>query len=314
MRHFRLGFLILLLSYVGSALGQTAAPTPTPLPSPPFNQCPPVGLDTGCAILLVIDNAGSLRVVTDPSQGPYDGIEDTLIGVQNNSQDTVLSIPLKGSIPMFAFDGDGPCGIDPNTGQPFQPAPAGCPFGPTTYEGPGISFSNISPDFTSGTVNFAGGLAPGASAFFGLEEQIQTVCAPINGVPLLRQFSPPWATDTYDHRYISRSFPSETKSAVSPTGNLELAVFGIGQAQPSDPNATLSQIALSATTNNLDGLRDAINALNAGVTARVSSRKTKAGTVFLLSLTPDNAVNSIELRQTPGDATSNILTTIRNKG
>src|SRR2546427_222238 len=70
--------------------------------TPPFTQCPPVGADTGCAILLVIDAAGSLRVHADPSQGPFDGIEDTLVGVQNNSNKAIDSIPLKAATPIFS--------------------------------------------------------------------------------------------------------------------------------------------------------------------------------------------------------------------
>jgi len=40
------------------------------------------------------------------------------------------------------------------------------------YAGPGITFSNIAANQMSGDVNFSGGLANGASAFFGLEENV----------------------------------------------------------------------------------------------------------------------------------------------
>ena len=52
------------------------------LPKPPFNQAPAVGNDTSAEILLYIDSTGSLRVLFDPSQGPYDGSDDTLYAVQ----------------------------------------------------------------------------------------------------------------------------------------------------------------------------------------------------------------------------------------
>ncbi len=103
-------------------------------PVPPFNQCPAIGADSACGILIYIDYDGSLRVKTDPSQGPFDGFDDTLIGVQNNSNHTILSIPLKSPSPnpIFAFDGDGICAVD-YSGQPIYPnEPAGCPFGPTS--------------------------------------------------------------------------------------------------------------------------------------------------------------------------------------
>ena len=166
--------------------------------SPPFNQCPPVGADTSCAVLIVITDSG-VSVFQDPSQGPYDNIEDTLIGVQNNSSHTTLySLPLSSPNVIFSFDGDGICGIDSTTGLPFNPAPPGCPFGPTGYEGPGVSFSSINSGSTSGIINFAGGIPPGQSAYFSLELAIQTLCTPISGVPLIKQYSSPWGPLTYD--------------------------------------------------------------------------------------------------------------------
>ncbi len=312
MCQLRLGlFIALIFTYAGSTLGQST------LPSPPFNQCPSVGADSGCAILLVIDVDGSLRVVSDPSQGPYDRVEDTLFGVQNNSPSVVLSIPLRGASPIFGFDGDGICGTDPSTGLPFQPAPSGCPFGPTTYEGPGVSFTNISPDGTSGTVNFAGGIpANGGTAYFSLEGVIQSLCPAITGVPLLHQYDAPWAPDTYDHLYVSRAFANANMAPVSPTGNLELVIFPIGTSQPSSQMATTYQITLTSQTNNLNGLRDAINGLNAGVSAAVTVPQPQvcAAPCRQVTLTPSNAVNSIQLRQTPGNPSTNILTAIRNKG
>lgn len=163
-----------------------------PAITPPFHQAPPIGNDTSAAILIVITDGG-IQVLQDPSQGPYDGIEDTLIGVQNNSGQTVFSLPLSSPNSIFGFDGDGICAVSPH--------PAGCPFGPTGYEGPGVSFSGINPTGTAGIVNFAGGIPPGSSAYFGLEEAIQTLCNPISGVPLLKQGGPsaPWGGITYDH-------------------------------------------------------------------------------------------------------------------
>ncbi len=131
-------------------------------PSPPFRQCPPIGQNTGCSVLITFQKDGKPRVDTDPSQGPFDGIEDTSVGIQNNSNRPIFSISLKGSTIIFGFDGDGLCGANPR--------PGGCPFGPTGYEGPGVSFTNISSNRASGTVSFAGGIKKGGSAFFSLEE------------------------------------------------------------------------------------------------------------------------------------------------
>lgn len=177
--------IILLLScaaFAGISFGQGL----------PFNQCPPIGLSHSCAVLIVITDDG-LTVLSDTTQGTYDGSDDTLIGVQNNSSKTIDSIRLSGgSNPIFGFDGDGICDSS------ITPHPAGCPFGPTGYEGPGITFNVLGSDSTLGIVVFNNRLAPGTSAYFGLESAIQTVCAPLSVSPLY-QYSLPWSTSTYDH-------------------------------------------------------------------------------------------------------------------
>lgn len=152
-------------------------PAPHSQVDPMFTQCPAIGADTGCAILLTINPDGTVTVQTDPSQTPYDGVEDTLVGVQNNSSFPVTTLHLTGvSTPdaTFHFDADGLCVITP------QP---GCPFGTTGYEGPHTSFSNISADLASGDVNFDNGLFPatsdpcapptGISTYFSLEGALQ---------------------------------------------------------------------------------------------------------------------------------------------
>jgi len=156
--------------------------------NPPFTGIipGPIGLDSSPAILLVIDTDGSLRVKTDPSQPPFDGIEDTLFGVRNNSTKNISAIRLRGSQAIFGFDNDGICAVNPR--------PAGCPFGPTGYEGPGVSFSSISPDLKSGVVDFNPPIPPGGVAYFGLEEAIQTLCSPINAPSRLLQGDPAWAS------------------------------------------------------------------------------------------------------------------------
>jgi hypothetical protein len=151
-------------------------------PSPPFTQCPHIGFDTSCAILIYIDDNGA-QLLTDPSQGPYDNVEDTLIGVVNNTTSTTISsIPITGSAQIFGFDQDGAC--DPNNPTtPFSPGPpdANPGVGPCTdnsvdttgYGGPNSYFTNINGAKTAGTVNFIAALAPGGhSTWFSLEEKI----------------------------------------------------------------------------------------------------------------------------------------------
>lgn len=134
-------------------------------PNPPFTECPAIGNDTSCGILIQITDTSNI-ILSDPSQGPFDGADDTLIGVLNSSSQSISSIQLSSNTDIFGFDGDGICSGD------YVGTPVGCPFGPTGYEGPGISYSNINQNQTGGTVNFTPALAPGKTSYFSLEEPI----------------------------------------------------------------------------------------------------------------------------------------------
>ncbi|MGI8801347.1 MAG: IPT/TIG domain-containing protein [Solirubrobacteraceae bacterium] len=102
----------------------------------------------------------------NPSVGPYDGSDDTLVGILNQSSAPVGSLPLSSTtLPIFGFESDGIC-------SGFNPGPTGCPFGPTGYEGPGTSFGAISTDMMSGTVSFSPPIPPGGSAYFSLEDTL----------------------------------------------------------------------------------------------------------------------------------------------
>lgn len=147
-----------------NAVLSTAAAAGGP-PSAPFNECPAVGYDTSCGLLIVVDDNGA-TVYGDPTQGPFDGVEDTLIGVRNSSSHTLGHLNLSSNTDLFGFDNDGLCSV--------SPAPSGCPFGATGYEGPGTSFSNISSTYNGGTVDFAGGIPPGGTAYFSLEESLDS--------------------------------------------------------------------------------------------------------------------------------------------
>lgn len=127
-------------------------------------------------LVQVVD--GGSNIYSDPSQGPYDGADDILVGVVNNSTKPVGSLQLSSNTNLFGFEGDGLC--------VYPPIPAGCPFGPTGYEGPNTSFSNVSPDASGGVVNFTAPLAPGATAYFSLEEAL-TATAVFSGGPALSE-------------------------------------------------------------------------------------------------------------------------------
>ena len=87
------------------------------------------------------------------------------------------SIPLVAPDIVFGFDGDGICAIGAIT-----PNPPGCPFGPTGYEGPGVSFQSINAAQTSGVVVFNPPIpANGGTAYFGLELAIPSQCPDMDG-------------------------------------------------------------------------------------------------------------------------------------
>jgi hypothetical protein len=151
---------------IGTVLSVVSPASAVPL----FTQCPPIGFSDGCSILFTFEANGSVTSATDAAIPAYDGVEDVLVGVQNNSSSTVTSLQLSSSVDIFGFDGDGAgepgTGCLATTGNP-HPCISGGPFGGTGYEGPGTSFGNISTDEKSGTVNFS--LTPGQHAWFSLE-------------------------------------------------------------------------------------------------------------------------------------------------
>ena len=114
---------------------------------------------------------GSLRIINlgvggivqigNTGQGPYDGIEDTYIGVTNNSGTLVNQLNISSTAPIFGFDGDGLAAYG---------APS--PYDSYGYGGPLGSFTFSSA--YSGTITFNnGGLASGSSTYFSLEYPVQ---------------------------------------------------------------------------------------------------------------------------------------------
>jgi hypothetical protein len=129
-------------------------------------QCPPVGDDSDCGVIITIDDSGA--TVTATGQPPYDGDDDTLIGVVNNSKLPITSLVLKSALNIFAFDGDGidTYGVEGNASDP------------TGYGGPNAFFSSISADATTGTVDFKEEIAPnGGTDYFSLENAIDSATA-----------------------------------------------------------------------------------------------------------------------------------------
>jgi hypothetical protein len=141
----RAAFTRLVLCAVLSVLSLCSASAQTGV-------CPAVGQDTGCGVIITINDTGPAQI-SFTGQGPFDGIEDTLVGVINNSSVPVASITLYSALPIFAFDGDG------LTSYGFTNA-----LDSSGYGGPNAYFTTTGGG--SGTVNFITPLAPHVGTTF----------------------------------------------------------------------------------------------------------------------------------------------------
>jgi hypothetical protein len=155
-------------------------------------------------------NNGVSGFTTPGTQTPYDDGDDTLVGIVNTSSKPLYRIQLSGestSTDLFGFEGDGICtyaaggsntlaggdtgGGSSTVGGPGEPpagytgstycsaaqlagsaAAAGADPNGSDYQGPRNTFSNISSDTDTGEVDFTGGLQPGQSTYFSLEESL----------------------------------------------------------------------------------------------------------------------------------------------
>src|SRR5437868_6552962 len=138
--------------------------------------CPTVAAVTTCNVVITAGPGGTFSTAV-PNMNPYDGSDDNLVGIINNSGSTITSLSFVGSGTgggLFAFDGDGL--------QSFVAADGSDPTGyggrvSTTANfntsGPADSFTNIHTTIVfddSGTVVFgANGIPSGGSAYFSLE-------------------------------------------------------------------------------------------------------------------------------------------------
>jgi len=143
----------------------------------------------GCNTVITIAADGSISTaVVNPN--PYDGVEDNLVGVVNNSASSVSSLNITGSN-IFGFDGDGICFFAAGGGaadtwtsgsSSYCSASQLAGSNPGSYQGPTSTFSHSNAN--TGTVLFGGGgIAAGASSFFSLEEPPSANLIVTPGVP-----------------------------------------------------------------------------------------------------------------------------------
>lgn len=170
---------------VGGAL---AALAPSLASAQNWNVCPSLGSNTaGCAVLLTVGPGGTLSVMLNPTDaGPYDGSDDALVGVVNNSGAPLSSLHLSASgSGIFDFENDGICdgsySITCDSAHGFN-FPTG--YANTGYEGPNTYFSNFSSadNFDSGDVNFFTALMNGGSTFFSLENTPDAIVSSPGGL------------------------------------------------------------------------------------------------------------------------------------
>ena len=120
---------------------------------------PAIGADAGPGIIITVTDSGTTTTFT--GEGPYDGIEDTYIGVINNSSHDISTLGTLSGPNIFGFEGDG---ID------AYGAPGNL-VDTTGYGGPNTFFTVI--DNNTGVVNFVTPVAAnGGTTYFSLEESI----------------------------------------------------------------------------------------------------------------------------------------------
>jgi hypothetical protein len=167
----------------GAALGLPALTTAASATTA-TGVCPTdIGSAVDCNVLITINADGSVTVTNPDNNNPYDGYDDTLVGIVNNAGAPLSSIGLSSAKDIFGFDGDGICssGFTPWTTlggsgycAPQTSVKAHDPSDPgTDYQGPDNTWSNVSTDKTSGTVDFTSALGGnGGSTFFSLENDL----------------------------------------------------------------------------------------------------------------------------------------------
>ena len=173
-------------------------------------QCPPTGADSVCGALITITNAGAS--ISFSGQGPYDGFDDTLVGVVNNSAQPIFAMGLSSLSNIFGFDGDGLATFGtPGNG----------------YAGPNVTLTSTNAGATSGIVKFTTPLAPnggnGSSAYFSLENSltkptaIQNIVNGAINVTLGGRFEgTPFGT-------LNQFRPTNISATFKPNGGLTLA-------------------------------------------------------------------------------------------
>ena len=127
--------------------------------------------NSDCAFIITIAPNGTITGAAVSGANPYDGSDDALVGIINNSVSAFSgNIVLTGSTDIFGFDGDGICTFTSTNSVSLSYCSASQTAGidPGDYQGPLNTFSNINASASAGTVVVTG-LAAGGTTFFSLE-------------------------------------------------------------------------------------------------------------------------------------------------
>jgi PEP-CTERM motif len=186
MKHtIRMGLVLFVVFCCVKTASATSSPCPTAVADPtganPFGSGSPntayetdvSGGADSCNIIITFNADGSISTALGATH-PYDGVEDQLVGVINNTGSAITSISLSnpGAVPsIFGFDGDGICVYllnPPSYSSLVSPCNTGDAIS-GDYLGSASIFSGINLAKDSGTVNFTGIASNGGTGFFSLE-------------------------------------------------------------------------------------------------------------------------------------------------
>jgi hypothetical protein len=141
----------------------------------------PLTTPPNCNLVIDFNADGSITTSIPVGATPnYDGSEDALIGVFNHTGGTISSFNIQGTGIFSLMDGDG---INTLTFATNSAAGMSDPVlagkGADAYGGEDAFFTSVNLATDSGTVNFKNGIAPNASDYFSLEEQIDVSHPPV---------------------------------------------------------------------------------------------------------------------------------------
>ncbi len=226
-----------------------------------FPQCPAVNKDTGCQFLITVTDKG-VQVAQDPAQGPYDGEDDALIGIQNASSKAVSSIPLSAENSLFGFESDGLCspGSPPiapgcvvlsknssgsateHAGNPCPPETEACGFQPPAGEPTGVTFTT--------SINGFGANGDAVTGYEGPTSWFSNLAASFNSGTV--NFSPALAPGAAT--YFSLESPPTGKTiTVGTASTLTTVLSGGGQSGPTVTVAAGTAVTDSATVGGAAG-------------------------------------------------------------